>query len=154
MLLNPLPALVTSFPRASTIKDEANNGRHSPFCPFPDIVFINEETTGCINEEMINAINEAVRGVIIAPRNPPSCFLISCLIIPEVPSINRPEFSSDSTILIISSISSFEMNKANTFPALTAPVPLVFLSNLSNTNEVALVANLGEKILSQKNSKV
>ena len=82
MLLNPLPALVTPFPRASIIKSKANNGRHSPFCPFPNIVFINQETTGCINEEVINTINEAVRGVIIAPRKPPSCFFISCLIVP------------------------------------------------------------------------
>ena len=35
----------------------------------------------------------------------------------------------------------------NLFPALTAPPSLVFLSNLSNTDEVALVANLGKTSL-------
>ena len=31
----------------------------------------------------------------------------------------------------------------NPFPALTVPCPLIFLPSLSNTEEVALVANLG-----------
>ena len=34
------------------------------------------------------------------------------------------------------------MKKVNTFPALMAPCPLIFLSNLSNTDKVALAANL------------
>ena len=65
-------------------KGSANNGSNSPSCLFPslmnpflDIAFINEETAGCISEEAIGAINEAAIGVIIAPRNSPSCFLIS-----------------------------------------------------------------------------
>ena len=39
------------------------------------------------------------------------------------------------------------MNKVNPFPALTAPRPLIFLSTSSNTEEVALVANLGKTSL-------
>ena len=38
----------------------------------------------------------------------------------------------------------------NPFPALTVPSPLIFLSNLSNTKEVALVANLGKTFLAKK----
>ena len=41
------------------------------------------------------------------------------------------------------------MNNVNPFPALTAPFPLIFLSNLSNTDEVALVANLGKTSLAK-----
>ena len=37
---------------------------------FPDIAFIVEEATGCINE----GVYETVIGTIKAPRNPPSCF--------------------------------------------------------------------------------
>ena len=37
----------------------------------------------------------------------------------------------------------------NPFPALTAPFALTFLSNLSNTEEVALVANLGKTSLAK-----
>ena len=44
--------------------------------------------------------------------------------------------------LIISPISSFEMNKMNLFPALAIPCPLIFLLDLSNTYEIALVATL------------
>ena len=36
------------------------------------------------------------------------------------------------------------MYKVNLFPALTAPTSLIFFSNLSNTDEVALVVNLGK----------
>ena len=41
------------------------------------------------------------------------------------------------------------MNKVNPFRALTTPLPLIFLSNLSNTDEVALVANLGKTCLAK-----
>ena len=44
-------------------------------------------------------------------------------------------------ILIISFIFSFEINKVNLFPALTAPFPFIFLSNLFITFEVKLLAN-------------
>ena len=39
------------------------------------------------------------------------------------------------------------MDKVNPFPALTAPCPLIFLSNLSNTDEVTLVVYLGKASL-------
>ena len=78
---------------------------------------------------------------------------MSCFIDSVVPSINRPDFSSGSLILIILFKSSFEINKVNPFPALTVPSPLIFLSNLSNTKEFALVANLGKTFLAKKNSK-
>ena len=121
----PLPALVNPFPDiASVIKSNANNGRNLPsypilalMAPFPDIAFMNKDATGCINQEAIGAINEAA---IIAPKNPPSCFFISCFTVSVVPAIKRPGFSSDFTILMISSTSSFEMNKVNPFSALTA----------------------------------
>ena len=43
------------------------------------------------------------------------------------------------------------MNKVNTSPALTAPILLIFLSNSSNTDQVASIANLGYSIFSQRN---
>ena len=36
------------------------------------------------------------------------------------------------------------MNKVNPFPTLTTPCPIAFLLNLSNTDDVALVPNLGK----------
>ena len=65
------------------------------------------------------------------------------------PSVNIPYSSIHFTILIISFISSFEMNKINSFSALTTPFRYIFLSNLSNTDEVALVSNLGKISLAQ-----
>ena len=56
-------------------------------------------------------------------------------------------------ILIISSKSSFEMNKVNPYPAFTVPFPLIFNSNLSNTDEVVLVACLGKENLVKKTAK-
>ena len=47
-------------------------------------------------------------------------------------------------ILIISFISSFEINKVNLFPALTVPFPLIFLSNLFIAIEVKLLTNPGK----------
>ena len=83
MLLYPLPALVTPFPRTFIIKVHANDGRnpssfHFPalMTTFPVIAFINGEATGCSNEEAVGAINEAAIGAIIRPRNPPSCFFL------------------------------------------------------------------------------
>ena len=55
------------------------------------------------------------------------------------PSINKPKFSSKSSILVISSLSSFEVNP---FLALTGTLLLILLSNLSMSYEAALVANL------------
>ena len=37
----------------------------------------------------------------------------------------------------------------NHLPALTAPFPFIFLSNLSNTGEVPLVANFGKTSLAK-----
>ena len=42
-------------------------------------------------------------------------------------------------ILIVSFISSFEINRVNPFPTLTAPFPLIFLSNLFISFEVKLL---------------
>ena len=44
-------------------------------------------------------------------------------------------------ILIISFTSSFEINKANPFPALTAPSPLIFLPKFFIALEVKLLTN-------------
>ena len=97
--------------------------------PFPIVTFFNEEVTDCVNKETIGAINEAVIDTMITGRNPPSCFffLISFLIVSLAPSINRPAFYSDSAIIKISSVSSFATNRANTFPALTAPCSLILV---------------------------
>ena len=69
------------------------------------------------------------------------------------PSINRAESSSDFSILMTSSISSIQMNKMNPFPALAAPLLLISLSNLSNTDKVALVANSGKTALAKETAK-
>ena len=68
-------------------------------------------------------------------------FCFSCTI------SNRPDVFRDSTILKIQSISLFEMNKFNPFPVLSTHLLLIFFSNLSNTDKVALVANLSETYL-------
>ena len=45
------------------------------------------------------------------------------------------------------------MNKVNPFPALTASTPLIFLSTLSYTVEVALVASLSKTSLAKETAK-
>ena len=90
--------------------------------PLPLIPFTTEEITSCTNE--------AAKGGNKAPRNPPSLFFISCFTVSVTQSINTPESSNDFIILIISFISSFEINKINPLPALPAPFPLIFQSNL------------------------
>ena len=45
---------------------------------------------------------------------------------------------------MISFISSFKINKVNRFPALTAPFPLIFLSNVLIAFEVKLFNNPGK----------
>ena len=72
MLLHPLPALVSPFPRTFIIKGNFNNGKNSSSCPSRDIAFINEEATGCMNEAAI--------GASIVPRNLSSCFLFDALL--------------------------------------------------------------------------
>ena len=61
------------------------------------------------------------------PRNPPSCLFISFFTVSLTPSINSPEFYGDFMILIISSISAFEVTQVVPFPALTTPQPRIFL---------------------------
>ena len=100
------------------------------------IHFTTEEITGCTNE--------AAKGANKVPRNLPSCFFISSFTVSVTPSMNTPESSNDFIILIISFISLFEINKVNPFPALTAPFPLIFLSNLFIALEVQLLTNPGK----------
>ena len=69
--------------------------------PFPVMAFINEGTTGFINEKGIDGINQAAKVNIITPRSPPSHFLISCFTVLFATSVNRPDFSRDFSILII-----------------------------------------------------
>ena len=75
MLLYLFPAVLTLFPKTFIIKGNGNNGRNTPFCPFPNIPFINEESAGCINEEAIGATNEAVIDATIVSGNSLFCFL-------------------------------------------------------------------------------
>ena len=89
------------------------------------------------------------KGANKAPRNPPSCFFISCFTVSVTPSVNTTKFSNDFVILIISFISSFKINKVNHFPPLTAPFPLTFFSNLFIAFEVKLFTNLGKLALAK-----
>ena len=61
-------------------------------------------------EKITGCTNEVAKGANSVPRNQLSCFFISCFTVPVPPSINH-------------------------FPALTAPVPLILLSNLFITFE-------------------
>ena len=138
--MTPFPALVTPFPKILVInKRAANNKRNPPSVsdtPFRKIPFTNEEVPGCLNIETIGTINEAGIGAMKAGRALPSCFFISCFTVPVVPqSISLYVFSSDFTILIISSLYSIKINKVNPFLALTAPRPLAFFTNLSTIGE-------------------
>ena len=45
------------------------------------------------------------------------------------------------------------MNKATHFPALTVPSPLIILSNLCNTDQAALVANLDKTCLAKRTAR-
>ena len=94
----------------------------APLTPLPLIPLTTEEIAGCTNEA-----DESAKTV---PRNPPSCFFISCFTVSVTPSIDTPKSSNNLIILIISFISSIEINKLNPFPAVIAPFTLIFLSNL------------------------
>ena len=61
-----------------------------------------------------------------------------------MPWINTFESTNNFMILIISFISSFEMNKVNIFPALTFPFQFIFLSNLFIAFEAKLITNPGK----------
>ena len=50
----------------------------------------------------------------------------------------------------MSFISSFEINKVNLFPALTAAFPFIFLSNLFNALEVKMLSNSGKLSLAKQ----
>ena len=76
-------------------------------------------------------------------------FFISCFAVTVIPSINTPESSNKFISLIISFTSSFETNKANPFPALTALFPLIFLSNLFIAFEVKWTTNPGKSSLAE-----
>ena len=52
--------------------------------------------------------------------------------------------------LIISFISSFEIKKVNPFPALTAPFPLILISNLFIVSETKLLTNPGRLSLAKE----
>ena len=89
----------------------------------------------------------------MAPRNPLSCYFISCFTISVALSNNRSESSRELTILIKSSISSFEMNKVNLLPPLTTPCSFIVLLTLSNKDNVTLFANLSKTFLVKKIAK-
>ena len=81
------------------------------------------------------------KGVNKTPRNSLSYFFISCFTVSVTPSISTPEPSIDFITLIILFMFLFEINKVNPFPALAAPSPLIFLSNLSFAFKVKLLTN-------------
>ena len=76
-------------------------------------------------------------------------FFLLSFTISVPPSINTPESSNDFIILIISFISSFEINKVNPFPALTAPFVFILLSDLFMALEVKLRINPGKLSLAK-----
>ena len=141
MLLYPKLALITISLCDSITIDNVNNGKNQFFCHFSVIAFFNEKAMGAVVEAVIDAI--------IAPWNPPSGFCISNVTVSVAPSISKPNFCSNSAHLLLWCSSSFEINKVNPFSALTASYPLIFLSNLSNTDEFALDANLGKTPLAK-----
>ena len=76
-------------------------------------------------------------------------FFISSFTVSVTPSINTPESSNDFMILTMLFISSFEINKVNFFPALTASFPLIFLSKLFIAFEVKLFIKPGKLSLAK-----
>ena len=108
----------------------------SAFLPPHPLILVNvEDITGCTNE--------AAKGADKAQRNLFFfCFLFILCFVSVITSTNTSKSSNDFMILIISFISSFKINKVN--PALAAPFPLIFLSNLFIAFEVKLLTNPGE----------
>ena len=82
------------------------------------------------------------KGANKAPRNLPSCYFISCFTVSVTSSYNTPKSSNDFMISVISFKYSFELNKVSPLLTLTAPFPLIFLSNLFIAFEVKLLTNL------------
>ena len=54
---------------------------------------------------------------------------MSYITVSVTPLINQISSSNDFMVLIISFISSFDMNKVNHFPAITGSFPLIFILN-------------------------
>ena len=69
-------------------------------------------------------------------------FFISCFTVSVTSSIYTLKSSIDFMILITSFMSSFEINKANSFPDVTTPFPLIFLSDSFIAFEAILLINL------------
>ena len=84
------------------------------------ILFTNEDVSGCLNEEAISRKQEELH----ESRKSSTFFFYFEFYCFSRTIINRSVFSRYSTILIILS-----------FPALRAPRPLIFLSNLSTTGK-------------------
>ena len=100
-------------------------------------------------KEVTGSTTEAAKGANKAKKNPRFWFFISYFTVSVTPSVNTPESSNDLIILIIPFISSIEINEANSFPALTAPFPLIFVPNLLIAFEVKLHTNRGTLSLSK-----
>ena len=78
------------------------------------------------------------------------CFVL-CLTVSVAVSISI--FFIDFTGLMRSSISAFEINYLNIFQGLNTPRPLSFLSNLSNTDHIALVNCLSKTLLTKRRAR-
>ena len=76
-------------------------------------------------------------------------FFVLCFTVSGIRSMNTFESWNDFMILIISFISSFEIYKIIFFSALTAPFPLIFLSNLFIVFDAKLLTNLGKLSLAK-----
>ena len=100
--------------------------------PLPAILFTTKKNTDFTTEAVIGA-NKAARSSL-------SYLFISFFVASVTPSIYTSEYSDDFTILIISSISSFKMDKVNHFPALIVPFSLILFLNLSIEFKVLLKA--------------
>ena len=78
-------------------------------------------------EEITSYTKKLAKGANKTPRKLLSSFLILSFTVSVTPS---PESSHGFVILIVSATSSFEINKVNPFPALTAPRPVILYLNL------------------------
>ena len=85
-----------------------------------------------------------MKGLKVLTKKSTFLFFISCFTASVTQSINTLESSNDFKILIISFISSFEIEKVNPFPALRAPFPLISLLNLYIEFEAKLLTNSGK----------
>ena len=81
------------------------------FCPCYYILFQFLLYLFHVNISTVKINSEAPNVSYKVPRNPPSCFLISCFTVSPTPSINIPESWSDFLISIISFLPSFKITK-------------------------------------------